>query len=107
MLVQWGVRTYRPPFLKASHPYLSPLNNPFATKVPIFLQHGTAEVLFDEQKLFYLQMKEVAGNKIERLEIPNAPHNTLLGGLVLGFEKQAIDAAESAYKFLNRQEYEA
>lgn len=52
-------------------------------------------------------MKEVAGNKIERLEIPNAPHNTFLGGLVLGFEKQAIDAAESAYKFLNRQEYEA
>ena len=107
VLIQWGSRAYRPPFLKANHPYLSPLNNPFATQVPIWMQHGTAEVFFDAQKAFYKQMKQVSGNKIERLEIPNAPHNTFLGGLVLGFEKQAVDAAESACTFVNCQVYEA
>ncbi|KAL8829799.1 MAG: hypothetical protein Q9191_001802 [Dirinaria sp. TL-2023a] len=102
-LLQWGSRPYRPPFLKANHPYLSPLNNPFATKVPVFMQYSTAEVLFDEQKAFYLQMREIPSNNIERLEMPNVPHDIFLVGDLLGFEKQTIDAAESAYKFLKSQ----
>ncbi|KAG7004272.1 hypothetical protein G7Y79_00026g058560 [Physcia stellaris] len=87
VLVEWGLRTYRPPFYDANHPYLTPLNNPFATKVPIFMQYGTAEVLLDEQRAFYSLMEEVAGNSLERLEIFNVPHNTFLGGPILGFER--------------------
>ncbi|KAL8721437.1 MAG: hypothetical protein Q9225_001882 [Loekoesia sp. 1 TL-2023] len=104
--VNWGLRTYRPSFLEGNYPYLSPLNNCFATKVPIFMQHGTAEVLFDEQKTFCSQMKQINGNKIERLEVPNAPHDTFLAGQVLGWEKEAEDAARKACDFLNRQRKE-
>ncbi|KAL8728213.1 MAG: hypothetical protein Q9181_005426 [Wetmoreana brouardii] len=99
VLVKWGVHSYRPSFLKANHPYLTPLNNPFATTVPIFMQHGTAEVLFDEQKAFYFQMKEIPGNRIECLETPNAPHDTFLAGQALGWEKEAEEAAKEAASF--------
>ena len=102
VLIRWAVRAYQPSFLEANHPYLSPLNNPFATKVPIFMQYGTAEFLFDEHRDFYLQMKEIPGNHIERFELANAPHNTFLAGLILGFEKQAREAADIAYDFINR-----
>ena len=107
VLIEWGLRTYRPTFYEPNHPYLTPLNNPFATKVPIFMQYGTAEVLLDEQRAFYSQMEEVTGNSLERLEIPNAPHNTFLGGQLLGFEKEARDAAERANRFLNSQDSKA
>ncbi|KAL8909097.1 MAG: hypothetical protein Q9207_000431 [Kuettlingeria erythrocarpa] len=103
VLIEWGLRTYRPSFLKADHPYLTPLNNAFATKVPLFMQYGTAEVLLDEQRSFCSQMEQIAGNRLERLEIPNAPHNTFLGGQLLGFEKEARDAAGRASEFLSSQ----
>lgn len=103
VLFKWGVRAYKPSFLEADHPYLTPLNNPFATKVPIFVQYGTAEMLLDEQRAFCSQMEGIAGNSLERLEIPYAPHNTFLGGQILGFEKEARHAAERANKFLESQ----
>lgn len=104
VLIEWGLRAYRPSFLEATHPYLTPLDNPFATKVPVFMQYGTAEVLLDEQRAFCSQMGEIAGNSLERLEIPCAPHDTFLGGQILGFEKEARDAAERANKFLVGQD---
>jgi len=103
-LMEWGLRTFRPWFLEANHPYLTPLNNPFATKVPIFMQYGTAEVLLDGMRAFYSQMGGIAGNSLERLETPNAPHNTFLGGQLLGFEKEARNAAERANQFLDSQD---
>lgn len=107
VLIKWGVRAYRPPFLELGHPYLSPLNNPFATEVPIFMQCGTAEVFYDEQQLFYLQMKKFPGNRMECVEITNAPHNTFAAGPILGFQEQARAAADSANTFLDRQYLEA
>ena len=103
-LIEWGLRAYRLSFLKATHPYLTPLNNPFATKVPAIVQYGTAEVLLDEQRAFCSQMEEIAGNSLERWEIPYAPHNTFLGGQLLGFGKEARDAAMMANKFLDGQD---
>ena len=103
VLLKWAVRAYRPSFLEANHPYLSPLNSPFATKVPIFMQYGTAEVLIDDQKDFFLQMKNVPGNRIDCLELDNAPHNTFLGGLLLGFGRQAREAATIAKDFIEKQ----
>ena len=103
VLIRWGLRTYRPSFLDANHPYLSPFNNPFPTKVPIFMQNGTAELLFDEQVTFYSQMRDIAGNKVERFEVINAPHNIFLGGQLLGFEDEIIKATDKAYQFLKDQ----
>lgn len=79
--------------------YLSPLNHELSTKVPIFMQCGTVEVLYDEQISFFRRMKEVAGNKFEILELENAPHDTFL----LGFAKEAEDATLVARDFVAGQ----
>jgi len=86
VLIEWGLRSFRPSFLEANHPYWTPLNNRFATKVPVFMQYGVAEVLLDGMRAFgYSQMEELAGNGLEPLDVPNAPHNTVLSGRILGF----------------------
>ncbi|KAL8918197.1 MAG: hypothetical protein Q9172_005526 [Xanthocarpia lactea] len=100
VLIDWGSRMYRPFFLKVDHPYLSPLKKPFASEVPIFMQHCSAEVLFDEQKAFYLQMMEISSNRLARMETPNAPHDIFYLGQVLGFEKEAKEGADGARSFL-------
>jgi len=103
MLIEWVLRTYQPSFLEATHPYLTPLNDPFATKVTVFVQYGTAGMLLDETRGFCAQMEGVVGNRVEWLEVACAPHNTFLGGQLLGFGKEAWDAAERANKFLDSQ----
>ncbi|KAI4150798.1 MAG: hypothetical protein L6R39_002167 [Caloplaca ligustica] len=99
-LLKWGLRSYQPSFLEATHAYLSPINNPFTTEVPILLQHGAAEVLVDEQKAFCLQMQKLPGNRIERFESANAPHNIFLDGQILGFMDESEKAVRYARKFL-------
>ena len=99
-LVKWAQRSYVPSFMEANHPYITPLNNEFSTNVAMFMQCGTAEALYDEQRSFMKNMRDIPGNKIEFLEIANAPHNTFLGGAILGFAKEARDAADAARKFL-------
>ena len=68
--------------------YLSPLNHELSTKVPIFMQCGTVEVLYDEQISFFRRMKEVAGNKFEILELENATHDTFLLDKPWGLQKK-------------------
>lgn len=99
-LVEWALRTYKPSGLDTNNPYISPLNNEFSTDVPIFMQCGTAEVLYDEQMSFMEHMKNIPGNRIELLEIANAPHNTFLGGAILGFANEVNHAADVALDFL-------
>ncbi len=107
VLIEWGLRTYRPPVFETNHPYLTSLNNSFATKVSIFMQYSTAEMLLDEQKAFCSQMEEIAGNCFERLEVAYAPHNTFLAGQILRYEKEATDAARRANNFLDGQDTKA
>ena len=71
------------------------------------MQNSTAEVLFDEQKSFFLQMKDIPGNKLQQFEVTNAPHNIFLGGQLLGFKKQSISATEKAHQFLKDQGVES
>lgn len=99
-LARWAVSSYTPPGVSPGHPYISPLGNEFATKVPIFVQTGTLEILYDDHVQFAKAMKEVPGNRVELFEIADAPHDTFAAGLLLGFVKEAEHAADVAAKFI-------
>ncbi|PQE13336.1 alpha beta hydrolase fold-3 domain containing protein [Rutstroemia sp. NJR-2017a BVV2] len=105
-LIAWGKRCYIPTDLSPGHPYLSPLGNEFGCPVPIFVQTGTAEVLYEDHVRFVERMKE-KGCKIELLEIENAPHDTFGAGIILGFTKEAENAADQAVKFVEEASSEA
>lgn len=88
-LLEWALRAYIPSSMDSKDPYLSPLHHPFSTKVPMFIQCGTVEVLYDEQVGFFLRrMGEVAGNKVEIMELQNAPHDTFLPEKSWGSQKK-------------------
>ncbi|KAM3070298.1 hypothetical protein ACMFMG_010134 [Clarireedia jacksonii] len=98
-LIAWGTRCYVPANLSPGHPYLSPLGNEFECSVPVFVQTGTAEVLYKDHVRFVERMKK-KGCKIELWVIENAPHDTFGAGIILGFAKEAENAADQAVKFV-------
>lgn len=103
ILVGWGERTYKPDSMEATHPYISPLNNAFATSVPILVHTGTLEVLHDDHVALVSQMNEIAGNEIELVETVGAPHDIFAAGLITGFMKEAETAMDDANEFLKRK----
>lgn len=98
-LVSWGVKRYVPKDMSAAHPYISPLGNEYKNEVPIFLQAGTAEIIYDDH-LQFADVMTKKGNRIEHLEIENAPHDTFGAGTVVGFSREAQDAAVQAANFV-------
>ncbi|KAF2434212.1 alpha/beta-hydrolase [Tothia fuscella] len=101
----WGATTFCPDGsgLKRSSAWLSPLNNPFATTTPIFIQTGRAEVLYDDDIKIADQFREIKGNKVELLVTDNAPHDIILVGALIGFQKDAGSIAKSAGEFLRAE----
>ena len=91
-LVTWGAKTYTPKFMEASHPYISPLGNPFRTKTSLWVSAGSVEVLRDDDAKLAEEMKG-AGNKVDYYEIPFALHDIFYNGQHLGWEKEAEEAA--------------
>lgn len=87
-LLKWALPSYILSSMDGKDQYLSPLSHEFSTKVPIFMQCGAVEVLYDEQISFFRRMKEVAGNKFENLELENAPHDTFLPDKPWGLQKK-------------------
>ena len=88
----WGAKTYTPKFMKASHPYISPLGNPFHTGTSLWISTGSLEVLRDNDARLAEEMKG-AGNKVDYYEIPFAPHDIFYNGQHLGWEREAEEAA--------------
>ncbi|KAH8433895.1 uncharacterized protein LDX57_011531 [Aspergillus melleus] len=80
--------------------YISPLRNEFYSPTPVFVQTGTAEILYEDHVQFDRGMEE-QGTKVEMLEIVNAPHDTFGAGLLVGFAKEAEDAARRAARFVD------
>jgi acetyl esterase/lipase len=99
-LVEWSLGAFKPKELEYSNPYLSPLGNEFATRVPIFVHSGTAEVLVDDHTDFVRRMKEIEGNRVEILQTENAQHDIFAAGPVMGFVKEANEAMDAAKLFL-------
>jgi acetyl esterase/lipase len=103
-LLEWGASRFTPPGWNRGNPYLSPLGHPFKSAVPLFIQTGTQEVLYDDHVNFAKAMKEM-GTQVEFVEIKDAPHDTFGAGIILGFVKEAEDAAVKATKFAESVQY--
>jgi acetyl esterase/lipase len=101
---KWGADSFAPSGkVDSANPYLTPLGNAFKSKTPIFVQTGDAEVLYDDDVEIASQFKKIAGNKVE-LEVKKAmPHDIILVGHILGFNKEASEAAKAAGEFLRRE----
>ncbi|KAI9039191.1 alpha beta hydrolase fold-3 domain containing protein [Aspergillus affinis] len=80
--------------------YISPLRNEFYSPTPVFVQTGTAELFYEDHMQFARGM-ENRGTKVEMVEILNAPHDTFGAGMLVGFAKEAEDAARRAAKFVD------
>lgn len=91
-LVAWGASAYVGD-APADDPYISPVGNPFATPVPMFVTVGTAETLEIEDTRWAKEMMSVEGNDVQLNYEPNAPHDTPLIGNVLGFTESAQKVA--------------
>ena len=76
-------------------PYISSLKYPFKTEVPLWVTTGGREVLFFEDSDWAQAMRSV-GNKVELDVEEHAPHDILLIGNVVGFDKEANGCAERA-----------
>lgn len=84
-------------------PYLSPLHHPFKLKedIPMFVHGGNAEVLYDDIKAFSEVYGKLGWN-VQLTVADNSPHDILLLGPLIGFEKQAEEGATQAGKFFAR-----
>jgi acetyl esterase/lipase len=105
-LLEWGASSFTPPGRDRGHPYISFLGHEFKSQVPLFIQTGTAEVLYDDHVKFANSMK-ATGTKVELMEIKNAPHDTFGAGIILGWVKEAEAAASNAVAFVERVPYSA
>ena len=100
-LAEWALSAYVPPGISPRHPYITPLGHEFVIPAPVFLQTGTSEVLHDEHVKFAKAMEKIPGNRVELLEIANAPHDIFAAGMIVGFLQEADSAMEAAWEFLN------
>lgn len=61
---------------------------------------GDTEVLYDTVVGFANRMRSIEGNRVTLYEAPDAPHDILFVGHLLGWAKEADTAAQAAAKFL-------
>ncbi|KAI5927485.1 Alpha/Beta hydrolase protein [Camillea tinctor] len=116
-LLEWGVTAYRPTldkvrlvcnsdveadtFLREAEPFISPLNHPFRTKTPFFIQAGEVEGLFDSISRFAQQMANVKGNRVHFEVSEHMPHDCFLPYPVLGTRKAVQAALTTARRFFD------
>ncbi|KAF9697896.1 hypothetical protein EKO04_004321 [Ascochyta lentis] len=82
-----------------SHPYVSHKNQTFKTPVPLFVNTGSGEILYFDDCEWAQKMKE-AGNDVTLDVEKHMPHDVLLLGNILGFDKEANACAKRAGEWL-------
>ena len=80
-------------------PYFTPKNHPFSTNVPIWIQLGGLEILYDDGIEFAENMRH-QGNAVELYVEPYANHDILYLGGTTGFKEEGLKASKIAGKFL-------
>ncbi|KAE8364545.1 hypothetical protein BDV27DRAFT_128324 [Aspergillus caelatus] len=90
-----------PPGWSDSNPYLSPLGSEYRLGVPLFIEAGTSEVLYDDIVQFALNMKE-KGTEVELHEAPHGVHATFGIADALGMPEIAIDGHARRARFIAR-----
>ncbi|KAL8680875.1 MAG: hypothetical protein Q9224_006906 [Gallowayella concinna] len=102
--VEWGIRTYAPPPLDATGPYISPLNHPFKCEgVPMWVQFGEVEILADDIVRFAEGMRGVEGNEVDVHEDKGLPHDIFLVGGILPFSDAAERMARAMGQWLRKK----
>ena len=80
--------------------YLRLLGSPFETKVPLWICVGEVEVLAEGALEFGWQMRGVEGNVVGVKVLKDTPHDVMLMGNMLGFEREAEEGARAAKAFV-------
>ena len=99
-LLQWGSKAFVPPGEKADGKYFSPLGHPFALKVPIWIQVGTAEVFYDKVIHWAEQMSQIADNQVQLHTVKDGMHDVFAVGGDFGMDDQALTAIQAARMFV-------
>lgn len=97
----WGAHKYAKGN-DSLNPYISPLFGPFATPVPLFIQTGTCEVLYQDDVELAQKFGEIKGNVVELDVVQDAPHDIALIGNLLSFDAEFKQSAKKALAFLKQ-----
>lgn len=77
-------------------PHIQAYGNPFRTTAKVFVCTGALEFLAKTILEFVQQMRQMNGNVVDDHIIELGPHDTILLGPKIGFEKEAVVSAEAA-----------
>jgi len=79
--------------------YVVQLGHEFRAASPLWICVGSLEILGPEGTRFGRELRE-KGSVVEIHIIPRAPHDVLFVGNILGFEREAVEAAKLASRFV-------
>lgn len=100
----WGSGAYagRGGAKTLASPYVSHKKRAFETPVPLFVNTGGGEVLYFDDCEWAKDMQEL-GNDVTLDVEENVPHDVLLIGNILGFDKEASACAKRAGEWLGKK----
>jgi acetyl esterase/lipase len=99
----WGARTLTPSLksgVNLADPHINFKSPAFATPTPLWFSIGECEALFHDVVPVSEAFTAIEGNKVSLHFDRYAPHDVILVGHVVGFEKEAVEGAKAAGKFL-------
>ncbi|KAH7129725.1 alpha/beta hydrolase [Dactylonectria estremocensis] len=100
--VNWGAEALTElGTVSAENPYISPIRSPFKIEAPVWVQVSGKEVFYDDIMQFARNMRSV-GTEIDVYIEKDAPHDIIMMGQRVGFEKEAMTCAIKAGDFLAR-----
>ncbi|KAI9695595.1 MAG: hypothetical protein M1820_008520 [Bogoriella megaspora] len=104
-LLEWGAKAYGPLPPDVSEDvqaYVSPMGHPFATKTPVWVNAGSAEIFHNDISEFAKEMEGVAGNRVRYFDSPNMPHDILVGVNVMPVGKEVEEALQDAVNLFEK-----
>ncbi|KAI1812334.1 Alpha/Beta hydrolase protein [Poronia punctata] len=101
-ILQWGAENYYPKHSPTAEEqaYISPLHHPFRTSVPLFVQGGTTEAIYDTIEEFAREMAGVEGNGVRFHPTEFTTHNLIMAYQGVGLDAQVQRAFEDFLRFL-------
>ena len=88
-ILQWGAQAYYPKQpTEEELAYISPLHRPFKTRVPLFVQAGTAEAFYNTIEEFAQEMAGVEGNEVRFHATDFVTHNLIMAYHGVGLDAQ-------------------
>ncbi|PYH35611.1 alpha/beta-hydrolase [Aspergillus neoniger CBS 115656] len=99
--LDWGRKAFTPEGWDSSNSWITFLGNETQLGVPVFVNAGTSEVLYDDIMKFAENLRE-KGNEVEVLESPNAAHVPYRLGKNWNLEEAQAICLTTMTKFLEK-----